>query len=288
MARLFHRLRFLPVLVALLATVPGPAAAAAYPNSMASTGDSITRAFDSTWLGCVLIDCPQYSWSTGYSSTVNSHYRRILSANPAIQGAEYNYAKTGAKMADLDGQMVAAAAQRVEYVTVLMGANDVCGSSAANMTSNSLFEGQFRQALADFFLANPSAKVYVSSLPDIYQLWSVLHTSRSAQNAWRSYQICQDMLNPNLTEADRQTVVAQEEADNYSLQRVCADFPNCRWDYCAGYDYQFSASQVSTVDYFHPNLSGQNAVASLTWGMSYWGTATTPKPCRTPTSPPVP
>ena len=288
MARLLRRLRFLPALLVLVATPPVPAGAAAlpYPDSMASTGDSISRAFDSTWFGCVLVDCPQYSWSTGYNSSVNSHYLRIQAVHPAIRGKEYNDAKTGAKMVDLHGQLGVAASQGAQYVTVLVGANDLCASSAQYMTSNSAFEAQFNQALTDFFAANANAYVYASSLPNIYQLWSVLHDNPSAQNAWRSYQICQDMLNPGLSEADRQLVVAQEDADNYSLQRVCGLYSRCRWDNCAGYDYQFPASQVSTIDYFHPNLAGQNAVASLTWGMSYWGTAASPAPCRVPTSPP--
>jgi hypothetical protein len=68
------------------------------PNSIASTGDSITRAYDSTSNGCFLSDCPQYSWSTGTAgtSTVNSHYLRILAANSGVRGNVYNDAKTGA------------------------------------------------------------------------------------------------------------------------------------------------------------------------------------------------
>ena len=44
-----------------------------YPNSMASTGDSITRGFNTC--SFPFIDCPQNSWSTGTSSTVNSTRR---------------------------------------------------------------------------------------------------------------------------------------------------------------------------------------------------------------------
>jgi hypothetical protein len=290
MVYLARRLRALPVLLAIAAATPVPAhAALVYPDSMASTGDSITRAFDSTWFGCILIDCPRYSWSTGYNSSVDSHYRRILAAHPGIRGREYNDAKTGAKMVDLDGQLSGAAGQGAQYVTVLMGANDVCASSAQYMTSNQAFEAQFDQALNDFFAVLPQSYVYVSSLPNIYQLWSVLRDNASAQNAWKTYRICQDMLDPNLAEADRQGVVAQEQADNLSMQRVCALYSRCRWDNCAGYDFQFPANYISPIDYFHPNLDGQNAVASLTWGMSFWGTSASPQTCPRPSSPlPVP
>lgn len=257
-------------LLLVTGVTPARAQTIAYPGSMASTGDSITRAFDIGWC-CVLSDSPQYSWSTGNSTSVNSQYRRLLALNPAISGHEYNDAKTGAKMADLDGQVKTAAGQGVGYLTVLMGANDVCTSSISTMTPTATFTSQFNQALKDFFAADPNAHVYVSSLPNIYQLWSVLHTNFWARFAWQTYGICQSMLNSNNSEAQRQQVVAQEIADNNALASVCSQFANCRWDGGAGYNVQFPASDINTVDYFHPNLQGQNLIASVTWKASYWG-----------------
>ena len=55
-----------------------------YPNSMAATGDSITRAYNT---GTVpFSDGPGNSWSTGTRTSVGSHYGRILTAEPAILG----------------------------------------------------------------------------------------------------------------------------------------------------------------------------------------------------------
>ena len=239
---------------------------------MASTGDSITRAFDmSIWPWCLLTDCPAYSWSTGNSSSINSQYRRILAKNPAISGHAYNDARTGANMSELDGQLVTAAGQSVQYVTVLMGANDVCASSQASMTPTATFQSEFEKALTDFFAHDPGARVYVSSIPNIYWFWSVLHTNASARSAWQTYGICQSMLSPNNTEPDRQNVVTRETADNQALATVCAGFANCRWDNLAGYNFKFPASDISTIDYFHPNRTGQNDIAAVTWSASYWG-----------------
>jgi lysophospholipase L1-like esterase len=250
---------------------PAHASSIPLPNSMASTGDSITRAYDISWFH-LLSDSPQYSWSTGYSSSVTSQYERILKLNPGINGHEFNDAKTGAKMVDLDGQVKSAATQKVQYLTVLMGANDLCTSSAATMTPTATFTAQFGQALNDFFAADPTAHVYVSSLPNIYQLWSVLHTNSSARSTWSSFGICQSMLNNSNTEAQRQLVVAQEAADNQALLTTCAQYANCRWDNYAGFNFVFPAGDISSVDYFHPNIQGQNDVARITWGASYWGT----------------
>jgi lysophospholipase L1-like esterase len=239
----------------------------ALPNSMASTGDSITRAYDIDWLH-VLSDTPQASWSTGYSG-VSSQYQRLLALNPAIAGRDYNDAKTGAKMADLDGQVMAAKTQGVQYLTVLMGANDLC--SKTGMTPTATFQAQFDRALADFTANNPNAKVFVSSIPNIYQLWSVQRSNPAAQNTWKFFGICQSMLSSTNTEAQRQLVVAQESADNAILQADCAAQPACRFDNFATYNFSFPASDVSPVDYFHPNLAGQNDLARVSWGASYWG-----------------
>jgi lysophospholipase L1-like esterase len=239
------------------------------PSSMASTGDSITRAYDINWFH-LLSDSPQYSWSTGYNGSVTSQYEHILALNPAISGHEFNDAKTGAKMVDLDGQVKNAASQEAQYLTVLMGANDLCTSSTATMTSTATFGTQFRQALNDFFIADPTAHVYVSSLPNLYQLWSVLHTNSSARNVWSTFGICQSMLRNSNTESQRQAVVARESADNQILLNACVQYANCRWDNYAGYNLQFPASDISTVDYFHPNIHGQNDIARVTWAASYW------------------
>lgn len=266
-----------PALVASAAPPPATSAAlaattsVALPNSMASTGDSITRSFNATSSGCFLSDCPQYSWSTG-TSTVSSHYQRILAANPQISGNVFNDAKSGAKMIDLDAQLKTAASQAAQYVTVMMGANDVCTSSRATMTPTATLQSQFQTALGAFFAARPNSQVFLSSIPNIYQLWSVLNTNSSARNAWSSFGICQSMLASSNTEADRQAVLTQEKNDNAALASVCAQFVNCKWDNLATFNYQFAASDVSRIDYFHPSVSGQGHLAATTWSAGFWPT----------------
>jgi hypothetical protein len=99
------------VITGLLLT-PGLTSAASYPRSMASTGDSITRAYND----CLLpyVDCPSASWSTGTSTAVNSQYLRLRALNSAITGQAHNDASGGAKMAHLNGQMSTAVSQRVQ------------------------------------------------------------------------------------------------------------------------------------------------------------------------------
>jgi lysophospholipase L1-like esterase len=255
-----------------LLTIASPAQASTLvlPSSMAAAGDSITRAFDATPCPFPYSDCPAYSWSTGTSTSVDSQYLRILSRNRKIKGHAYNDAKTGAQMSALDGQLASAASQHVQYATVLMGANDVCTSSISTMTPTSTFQSEVQKALTDFFAADPQAHLYLSSLPNIYQLWSTLHNNPSAETDWKTFNICQSMLATSNTDAQRQQVVAQEVADNQTLAAACSAFTHCLWDGYAGYNFAFPASDISTLDYFHPNVTGQKAIAAITWSAGYW------------------
>jgi lysophospholipase L1-like esterase len=244
---------------------------------MASAGDSITRAFDLDGRH-FLQDTPEESWASGTDPAVSSHYGRILAVHPAIAGQAYNDAQTGAKMAALDGQLKMAAAQKVDYVTILIGANDLCTPSVATMTPTATFEAQFDQALAGFLAADRGAQVFVSSIPDLFRLWGALRINPLAQITWNLVHICPAMLSASATDAERHQVVVQEQADNAALASVCRRHARCRFDGNAVFAASFAATDVSSVDYFHPSLSGQRNLAAVTWAAGYWPATPAVKP----------
>ena len=260
-------------LLALVVTlVVGPAvpalAAPPVPRTMAALGDSITRGYNACgWYA----DCPSRSWSTGTTSSVNSQYLRLA---PQGTVAAYHDAKTGAKMSALAGQAQSAAAQGADYVTVLLGANDACTSSESTMTPVATFDAQVRQGLA-VLAGRPSTYVFIASIPDIKRLWEVGKSSSSARSTWSLFGICRSMLaNPTSTTAAdtaRRDRVQQRVRDyNGVLAQACADYgDHCRYDGGAVFGYPFQLSQLSTWDYFHPNTSGQAALAQVTWSASY-------------------
>lgn len=264
------------VLATTVVALAAPAAASAattepIPNSMASTGDSITRGYNACgWY----TDCTGESWSTGTDTAINSHYLRILAKNSLINGKNYNDAKTGAKMTDLNGQVTTAVGQGVDYITILMGANDACTSSVSTMTDVTTFRSQLDAALNTISSGLPNTRIFVSSIPDIYQLWKVGHTSSAAVTAWNTYKICQSMLaNPTSTstsDENRRQTVRQRVIDfNTQLSQACALHAHCLFDGNAVFNYPFSFNQLSTWDYFHPNKSGQAALASTTYAAGF-------------------
>jgi lysophospholipase L1-like esterase len=268
---MMRRFLLLASLAAVLTVVPVAAAAPSLPSSIAGIGDSITRAADvCCWYG----DHPPQSWSTGGGlfDGISSHYERIRALNPAVNGRNYNDARSGARMRDAQAQAQVAVTQQAAYVTILMGANDVCTDSASTMTSVDDFRAQFAAAMNTLAAGLPAGShVFVASIPNVYRLWQLFRDNLAAQLVWSLAQICQSMLSPFNTEADRQAVVTREQAFNQVLDDVCGGYAFCRFDDGAVFDYQFTSGQVSKLDYFHPSLSGQAALASLTWQHSWWG-----------------
>lgn len=245
-------------------------AAPPLPDSMAAIGDSITQAVD---VCCFFGNWPGHSWSTGTAPLdgIASHYERIRARNPAIRGHRWNNAVSGARMADAPAQAHRTVDQGAQYVTILMGANDLCGWDGT-LTSAATVRAQFTETLAILRAGLPDARVFVASIPDLHQLWSILRTNPVAQVVWQAAGICPSMLNFFNSPADRQAVIDRERELNRVLDEVCATWSRCRFDNYLTYNYDFTRDLVSRLDWFHPSLAGQATLAALTWRASWWGT----------------
>ena len=263
---------FAAALAALALPTPAHAAAGPPPSSIASMGDSISRGFNACgWY----VDCPSRSFSTGTTSSVNSHYLRILAKNGAISGHNYNDAKSGAKAADMPGQASTVVSQGAAYVTILIGANDACTSSESSMTSVSAYRASIDTALGRLKSGLPNAKVLLVSIPDVKRLWQVGKGNLGALTAWSLFSVCQSLLaNPTSTataDNERRDRVRQRVIDfNGQLAAACAAYgPNCAFDGNAVFNYPFSLNQVSQWDYFHPNEAGQGALAATSYAAGF-------------------
>jgi lysophospholipase L1-like esterase len=260
-------------LLALLLSAPSASAQLASPRpptSMAALGDSMTQAADvCCWYG----DHPTNSWSTGSAGWdgVLSHYERLRALSSAITGHNFNDSRSGARMSAGPAQAQLAVDQHAGYVTILLGANDVCTSSPSTMTPVDTFRSQFRDTLTVLDSGLPAGSpVFVSSIPDVHQLWTLFHGNATAQVVWAAAGICQSLLAPWRTSAGR-ALVRQRNIDfNTVLAEECARVARCLFDGNAVFDYQFGTGDVSKLDYFHPSLAGQAHLAAITWAHSWW------------------
>lgn len=241
---------------------PPPATVRGFPSSMVALGDSLTSGYGS----CLApVSCPRNSWSTGDGSRVRSHYRRIAAENPAMKGNARNVSQAGVSVSALPGQASRAAGKRADYVTILIGANDAC---RGDMTPVAEFRDRFDAALATLKKAMPRARVLVVGLPNVYRVWEIGHTHKPALVAWRSG-VCPNLLrNPTSTdEADvnrRQAFRDRIGAYNGEIRAACAAYGSrCRFDNVAS--FAFDLNMLSAIDFFHPNSSGQAALAQQTY-----------------------
>ncbi|MEU5938128.1 GDSL-type esterase/lipase family protein [Micromonospora sp. NPDC047548] len=242
------------------------------PTTMAALGDSITTGFGSC---LVLTSCQRNSWSTGDGIRVESHYRRLLDANPGIRGRANNHAVPGARAEALAGQAEAAVRDKADYVTVLIGANDACRDDIDTMTPVPTFRTQVDRGLRALRKGRPKARVLVVSIPDLYRLWEVGHTESRATRVWRAG-ICPSLLaNPTSTapadRARRATFRQRIEDYNAELKAACRAYGSrCRHDGGAAHRVRFTLDEVNALDWFHPNVAGQNRLADVSFSSAGW------------------
>jgi hypothetical protein len=257
--------------LAVLVVVASPAAAAAdEPVRIAAIGDSITRGTNAFgWYG----DHPSVSWSTGFNPIdgLSSHYERLIRDDPWSWPRELNVSEAGATMADAPAQAREVVDRGADYVTFLLGANDLCAASPAEMTPLGSFRADLDEALSILERGLPDARVLVASIPDLHALWQVFHDRPLAGFVWASGRTCPSMLDPSNTPHDRFHVVVREVAYNLVLADVCADHRTCVFDDFAVFRHPIAADEVSPLDFFHPSLRGQRTLAALTWESAWTG-----------------
>ncbi|MFE9770568.1 SGNH/GDSL hydrolase family protein [Streptomyces sp. NPDC005931] len=235
------------------------------PSSVAAVGDSITRGFDAC---SVLTDCPEVSWATGSSEKVDSLAVRLLGRAGAAERS-WNHAVTGARMADLPGQMARAVRHAPHLVAVMVGANDACRDTTSAMTPVAGFRADFQEAMRTLRAARPKAQVYVASVPDLKRLWSQGRTNPLGKQVWK-LGICPSMLGDadaldTAATLRRETVQKRVEDYNRVLEEVCAEDERCRFDGGAVYEYRFGTDQLSRWDWFHPSIDGQARLAEIAY-----------------------
>jgi lysophospholipase L1-like esterase len=239
------------------------------PSSMAALGDSITAGVGS----CVaLVVCRRNSWSTGDGLRVDSHYRRLRAANPAIRGHADNLAEGGARAADLAAQATRVPSG-VDYVTVLIGANDACRGRIDDMTAVRAFRDAVDAGLAAVKNRARDAVVLVASIPDLHRLWEIGRDEDRVVRAW-ARGVCPALLaDPRShadADADRRAAFAERvDAYNRQLAAACRAYGRrCHWDGGAVHRVSFTLDMLNSLDYFHPDADGQNALADATYGRS--------------------
>jgi lysophospholipase L1-like esterase len=246
---------------------PPPPPSGRLPSSMAAIGDSLSAGYGACFFPA---PCERNSWSTGDGTQIVSHYERLVDENPKLAGNAHNFAAPRARAADLEGQARDAVRVKAQYVTVQVGANDACRPRLDEMTPVAAFRADLDRALAVLKAGLPRARVLVVSVPDVYRVWQIGHTSKVAVRAW-SRNVCPTLLSDatSLADADadrRRAFRDRITAYNRELAAACAAYgAHCRWDGGAVHRVRFSLKSLAPFDFFHPNSAGQQTMADVTF-----------------------
>ena len=252
-------------------------------------------------------------WSTGFApgdgvDSFNERYEAMdpenYYENDPFRDPIFNHADSGADMADFAAQaqtVIAAAAQtptgKAGMVTVLLGSNDVCADSMAQMTDPAVFESRYRAGL-DILSASDAtrnAKIHVSGIPAIYWLWNARFSNFWCRVFAWPFVPCQNLLDdpgddcastvsridPDMnypgdgpdclrrktfhrTIRDPYNKILRDVLEEY---RLAGTLPNAR--YIDIYDMKFGSPHINSGDCFHPSDTGHTLLADEEW-------------CRTP------
>jgi len=287
------------------------------PQSMAALGDSISAGLFAnfsrknanlpwieTWfvlrsLSAATIwqlkglEKKDFAWSAGYNThgKVLTHARRLAALDPSRSLKVMNVAHSGDTVLDILSEQLPklnAASQKnlgqayPDYVTILVGANDICAKDMTDTTSVQDFHDRLDKVVSEILEKSPRTKVMLSSLPNIDRLRKVAWGARLW--GWGALKKCEDVWNlvklcPTLTTIEDPIVrdAVKQRVDDFNL--VARDVADRHNQDHAGrirfteetFKVAFTADHLS-MDCFHPNPSGQNELSRATFSSSWWPT----------------
>jgi lysophospholipase L1-like esterase len=268
-------------------TPPQPTAApvnSSLPTMLAAIGDSYTMAWSVS--PAYPRDHPGFSWVIGSvkGDGVFSLRERFEALGDKL--TVVNSATTGRKMSDAVRQATrvvsyakALPAGATVYVTFELGTNDLCDDPN---TDPAVFESQLRDATDILTSGLPKgSRILMLSVPDFSHFYDITQASATAQallGQTSHSKTCAPFLGTDspLSIDQARQVLADYDA---RLAGVCSEIEatsgtagrvHCLYDEAHLSLRDFTLKDLSTVDYFHPSLSGQNRLATAAWQAGFW------------------
>jgi len=251
---------------------------------LAAVGDSYSQAYSVS--KSYLYDHTQFSWVIGTAANdgVTSILERLraLGASPVVVDA----ATSGKKMVDAQRQAeeVAAAAATLApgqtvYVTFELGTNDLCDDPKTSIAD---YTAQLQTAIGTLEASlPPGSRLLMLAVPDFRHFRDITQADPTTKAAFlleRNASRCAPFLGANspTSLADAGAIL---DGYNAALENACdqlneATGPRanlrCTWNVDLLSERDFAVKDLSTVDYFHPSLSGQAKMAASAWQADVW------------------
>jgi hypothetical protein len=260
-----------------LALEPGQSA----PKRLYSIGDSTTRGFDAN----LPLDNLNLSWVNGYHGfwedlaglpNVKSLNQRIDANFGKNNRKNWTAAGNGDDMSKLVTQAFGMVGKNATYATVLLGSNDACRDSVADLPTDLHFSDRFRAGM-NTLLANPAAgfTVQVVAIPNVPRVYQMGRDKKAlglvdCPMVWARTGHCGSILSARATAADRAFVLSRVMAYNGILKNVTAEMAALHRDKFISFTdisftYPFTQRELSNLDCFHPSWEAQKILSREVW-----------------------
>jgi hypothetical protein len=175
--------------------------------------------------------------------------------------------------------MAIAADHGAQLITVQSGGNDICSAKDPDhATPPAVFRDEFTKALDVMRRRLPNARLLLTSITDEGR-WNDGSASVPGNGKKLSDgTVCDPKLDQEGVQdpSRRSEIQALEQRDNAILRTVCATDPHCRFDRGAFFRLAYSASDISSLDAFHPSISGLNRFSATAWRVGFGYSDRTP------------
>lgn len=235
------------------------------PYVMGALGDSISAGFNSYRLG----DNRSLSWSTGTAAEphVESHAKKMA----ALLGRPietHNEAFAGATSHDLSRETTRLLRYKPDYVTVLIGANDLCNWDGNYDKELAGFTERLETAVDRLVAANSDIRIVMSSLPNIMSVYQ-LGVANGCSSLWNAVGVCKALFSSARTPAERTEFSQRFFKLNEIIKEVAGHYPANAVYKPEVVNYQFPREFLSAIDCFHPSILGHGKIAELTFDPSW-------------------
>ena len=252
--------RWLPVCALLFFYALYTKAESRYEWYIVSMGDSITAGFNTRWPGD--LSNSRYNWSTGNSKRVKSHLHKLKEII-SHKVKPINVAKSRSTSYQLKQQLENVKSSTIDYLTLLIGANDVCDWQEDYAESQQKFRHNVHDIIEKAIEINEQVRIVLPSIPNMYRLYQ--QGKDKCGGRWDYFEACPSLLSSDRTEAERLAFRDRLISANETLSELADNFSENVKYIGEIYEYEFTLEHVSRIDCFHPSIKGQNEIARITW-----------------------
>ena len=263
------------------------------PSLLAAIGDSYSQGYSVSPSN--LGDHIAFSWVIGSARNdgVFSLYERFkaIGGSPTVLDA----ATSGRQMKDAPRQanLVVAAAKKLKpgqtaYVTFELGTNDLCADPDPK-TDPVSFGTDLATAFSTLRAGLPAgSRILMLPVPDFRHFYDITQASSAAranlalpQNSFRCPPYLGDSGPFSMVQANDYLARYDTALEGACSAITATDSPSgklyCTYNATLLANTDFRIADLSTVDFFHPSLSGQARMAANAWAADVWSGVPIPK-----------